>query len=276
MDTPRAFKKRRLNDALHKPFKSPLRTPLKQTSDPLDASNPSSTSLTLSKPPSETSKLSRNASTGSKSSHERRISPDHATALHSPSSTNNAGAKARDDDPTTVTSVRIIIAQNKALERQIIQLRQDTDSLTQASSILRANKAAELEGLAEKWKGAARLAAEEIFASARDRVNGMGGVGAWREQERERSQRRREYFGHEMGDGRGDWEDVDGEDAENREHRNGKWPERSEYDFQNVEWEGRESNKHDEEEEKHQDDEVSLGSFSLLVLLIVIRLSPWI
>jgi len=259
MDTPRAFKKRRLNDALHKPFKSPLRTPLKPTSDPPNASDPTSASLTLSRPPSGTSKLSKNASTRFKSPHELHISPDHATAQHCPSSTNNAPTKSRDDDSTTVTSVRIIIAQNKALERQIIQLRQDTDSLTQASSILRANKAAELEGLAEKWKGAARLAAEEIFAIARDRVNGMGGVGAWREQERERSRTRKEYFGPEMGNGRGDGEDVNGEDAGNRGDRNGKWAERWECDFQNVEWECRESNKQDEEEEKYQDDEVSLG-----------------
>src|SRR5215469_10267919 len=216
MDTPRAFKKRRLNDALHKPFKSPLRTTRKSTTDPPNASNPSSTSLALSNLPSETSKLSGNASTCSKSPHEHPLPTDNATALHSPSTTNNTRAKARDGDPTTVTSVRIVIAQNKALERQIIQLRQDTDSLTQASSILRANKAAELEELAEKWKGAARLAAEEVFASARDRVNRMGGVGAWREQERERSRRRREYFEPEMGDG----EHVDGEDAENREDRN--------------------------------------------------------
>lgn len=267
MDTPRAFKKRRLDDALHKPFKSPLRKPLKQTAVPANASNLSSTSLTLSKSPSEASKLSVNASTYSKSPHELPNSLDRATAR----------AKAHDSDPTTAASIRTIIVQNKALERQTIQLRQDTDSLTQALSILRANKAEELEELAQKWRDAARLAAEEIFASARDRVNTMGGVGAWRKQEQERSRRQREYFEPKMGDGGGDGEDVDGEDTENWKKRDGKCEERWEYDFRDVEGVEGERTVQDEEEEKYQDDEVGLGHLFLwLFLLILIRLLPWI
>lgn len=34
-----------------------------------------------------------------------------------------------------------------------------------------------------KWKVASREAAEEVFGDVRDRVNRMGGVGAWRERE---------------------------------------------------------------------------------------------
>lgn len=37
-----------------------------------------------------------------------------------------------------------------------------------------------------KWRQAARAAAEEVFAGARDKVNRMGGVGAWRERENEK------------------------------------------------------------------------------------------
>jgi len=275
MDTPQPFKKRRLNDALHKPFKSPLRTPLKPTSNPTNASNLSSTPLTLSKSASETSQFSENASKSSKSPHARPISLGRATARFSPSTTDNARAKTHNSDTTTATSIRTITAQNKALERQTIQLRQDTDSLAQALSILRANKTAELEELAEKWRGAARLAAEEVFASARDRVNRMGGVGAWREAERERRRRQREFFELEVGDGRGDGEDGGGGDAEDEEERHGDRAERWEYDFRDIEredWKGEGRG----EEEKYQDDEVSFGGFLLWVLLIVIRLLPWI
>ena len=158
-----------------------------------------------------------------------------------------------------------MIAKNKALERQTIRLRQDTGSLIQALSILRTNKAAELEELAEKWRGAARLAAEEVFASAKDRVNRMGGVGAWREQERERRRRHREFFEPKMGHEEGDREDMDEEDTGNREKRGGKWAERWEYDVQDVDGENGEHNEHDEEEDKYQDDDVSLDTFLLLL-----------
>lgn len=50
-------------------------------------------------------------------------------------------------------------------------------------------------GLIAKWKGASREAAESVFGDVRDRVNGMGGVGAWREMGRRREEWR--------GDGRG-------------------------------------------------------------------------
>ena len=124
--------------------------------------------------------------------------------------------------------------------------------------------------MAEKWRGAARLAAEEIFASARDRVNRMGGVGAWREQERERNRRQREFFEPKVDDGGVNGEDVDGEDTENWEKRDGKWVERWEYDFQDGEGEDRERNVQDEE------DEVSFRTLLLLlIMLIVIRLLPW-
>ncbi|MCJ1389917.1 hypothetical protein MMC18_002774 [Xylographa bjoerkii] len=50
-------------------------------------------------------------------------------------------------------------------------------------------KDAELTRLIALWRLAARQAAEEIFAGVRDRVNRMGGVGAWREREREGRER---------------------------------------------------------------------------------------
>jgi len=57
--------------------------------------------------------------------------------------------------------------------------------------------------LITKWKGASREAAEEVFGDVRDRVNRMGGVGAWRAE----GMRREEW--------RGGWGGVD-EGAERR------------------------------------------------------------
>ena len=39
--------------------------------------------------------------------------------------------------------------------------------------------------LVEKWRDTSRAAAEEVFAGTRDRINRMGGVGAWNERQRE-------------------------------------------------------------------------------------------
>lgn len=131
-------------------------------------------------------------------------------------------------------------------------MRQDIDTLSQALSILRSNKASELEALEEKWRGAARLAAEEIFAGAKDRVNRMGGVGAWRERERERRERQRDGFempAREGEDEEGD--EDDGDDGERRERL-----ERWDYDFREAEV-GRDDGEVGQEEEKYQDDDVS-------------------
>jgi hypothetical protein len=152
-------------------------------------------------------------------------------------------------------------------------MRQDIDTLSQALSILRSNKASELEELEEKWRGAARLVAEEIFASARDRVNRMGGVGAWKERERERVERMRGGFEEERKPVEDDEkEDEDGEGEERHREKPEKW----EYDFREVEVED-DGGGGQSEEEKYQDDDVGLPPRVLYVrLLTICRLSRWI
>jgi len=77
-------------------------------------------------------------------------------------------------------------AKQRALSRAIASCRQDIDTLRQATSIIQKDSDDTLEELVIKWRAAARQAAEEVFASSRDRVNRMGGVGAWKERETER------------------------------------------------------------------------------------------
>lgn len=82
-------------------------------------------------------------------------------------------------------------SQTRALESALRDARKDIDTLTQAISILRnVQKHAELPALIDKWRDAARGAAEEMYAQAREKVNRMGGVGAWRDREREGIERR--------------------------------------------------------------------------------------
>ncbi|QDS70962.1 hypothetical protein FKW77_007242 [Venturia effusa] len=90
--------------------------------------------------------------------------------------------------PAPPTSESLLLTrQNRTLETAILRQKQDLDTLKQALAVLSSPKSQELENLAEKWRAASRLAAEELFAGARDKVNKMGGVGAWRERENERA-----------------------------------------------------------------------------------------
>ncbi|KZL69666.1 DNA repair protein Dds20/Mei5 [Colletotrichum tofieldiae] len=61
----------------------------------------------------------------------------------------------------------------------------------------------ELIGLIEKWRAASRIAAEEVYEGSRERVEGMGGLKAWRSAQREDGVRFAERMREENGEGRG-------------------------------------------------------------------------
>jgi hypothetical protein len=79
--------------------------------------------------------------------------------------------------------------QHSALVLQLSKLRQALDTAQQALKIQSSNTDVELELVIGKWQRISREAAEELFASAKDRVNRMGGVGAWRERNQKQTQR---------------------------------------------------------------------------------------
>lgn len=129
--------------------------------------------------------------------------------------------------------------------------------LCQALGVARGGKGAELGALRERWRDAARIAAEEVFGLAKDRVNGMGGVAAWREREREAGVwRRGRLEDGRRGEGADEWE----------------------YDFEGVERDGVEGGTADGEEEAYGDDDVSIWSvrFFLLIADDGCRPSRWI
>lgn len=70
-----------------------------------------------------------------------------------------------------------------------MQLRNEIQTLTQAHALATSTKDDDLQVLIDKWRTASRAAAEELFGSTRDRVNRMGGVGAWKEREKEAKER---------------------------------------------------------------------------------------
>jgi Swi5-dependent recombination DNA repair protein 1 len=70
-----------------------------------------------------------------------------------------------------------------------MQLRNEIQILTQAEALTTSTKDDDLQFLIDRWRTASRAAAEELFGSTRDRVNRMGGVGAWKEREREAKER---------------------------------------------------------------------------------------
>ncbi|RAL67925.1 hypothetical protein DID88_008650 [Monilinia fructigena] len=84
-----------------------------------------------------------------------------------------------------------LLKEQRELERQLKEFKEELDMAEQAKKIERDSKAKDKDGsgeidgelleLCEKWKGASRLAAEELFEKLRDRVNRMGGPRVWKE-----------------------------------------------------------------------------------------------
>jgi Swi5-dependent recombination DNA repair protein 1 len=80
-----------------------------------------------------------------------------------------------------------------ALTREIMQLRNEMQILSQAHTLATSTKDDDLVVLIDKWRTVSRTVAEEIFATTRDKVNGMGGVGAWKAREKEGEERRQQW-----------------------------------------------------------------------------------
>jgi Swi5-dependent recombination DNA repair protein 1 len=64
-----------------------------------------------------------------------------------------------------------LLKEERHLERELRELKSELDTIEQARKIETKEKDDELVGLIEKWKGAARMAAEEVFGRVSDRVN---------------------------------------------------------------------------------------------------------
>ncbi|KAJ9132977.1 hypothetical protein NKR23_g11063 [Pleurostoma richardsiae] len=206
MSTP-AAKRRRLEAAtaaLRKPFTSPVINRAKT-----DGGAASSTPTKTSRPASLRSALSReqpaqarddddkaNATTPLSSSHQpqsqaapqRKHKAPHATASE-PSPT--------DQDENSLLS--LVVAHETELNETLDHLEQQLESARQAARTERQSESQmpggpadqELRDLVGKWRAAGRMAAEELFELAKDRVSREGGSRAWGAMQR----RQRDFYG---------------------------------------------------------------------------------
>ncbi|KAI2481207.1 hypothetical protein Ptr902_07002 [Pyrenophora tritici-repentis] len=195
MSTPQA-KRRRLNEAaktLQKPFKSPFRTPLKPSigddppsSDPPDVHASAHMTPTATIPAPKYVASSGNG--GQQSSNAAVPGQVPATPVASkPRISKPLASRPNFSTPSRVAPKKI--PSKPSLTREIMQLRNEIQMLKQAQTLATSTKDDDLVVLVDKWRMASRAAAEELFGSTRDRVNRMGGVGAWREREKESKER---------------------------------------------------------------------------------------
>ncbi|KAL8732974.1 MAG: hypothetical protein Q9166_002372 [cf. Caloplaca sp. 2 TL-2023] len=158
-------KRRRKGDgtsAVHKPFKSPFRTPLKiaPASEPsIDGATPyisthTSTPTTLLTP-----------------RFNRPIQPLPSSSSNSPTKPGSRLDKLQ--------------KQHTSLLNTLSSLRARLETTNQALEIEASSTDAELEMLIKKWRSTSREAAEEVFVGMKEKVDGMGGWKQWKRREAE-------------------------------------------------------------------------------------------
>lgn len=198
-----AAKRRRLNESsstLSKPFRSPMLKKQPVTDDHTAQSTPLTTAPCVDRPPSLPPKLSSSPDPLTLPKRTARTQASLSSPTRSTPSRNRPSILTKNQDPEYIALQK----QRSTLLLQLSQLHASLDTSQQAVKISSSNTDAELENLISKWKTASREAAEELFRGARDRVNKMGGVGAWRERTKQQSSGE---WGDENMDGKGTNED---------------------------------------------------------------------
>lgn len=181
-------KRRRLNESLasktlRKPFKSPFNTTVRSTSKLLEdhVENENKSVQTRS-----------NAA-----AHEGFPQTTGVVTVNTPkvqksagnSFTDSAGSQALERTGPRDAHAKDAKLEARLLAAQITAVQADIDMLSQAHQIMQERQSAkheELPRLIDKWRSAAREAAEDVFESTKERVNDMGGLSGMREANRSR------------------------------------------------------------------------------------------
>ncbi|KAG5218602.1 putative DNA repair protein Dds20/Mei5 [Trichophyton interdigitale] len=122
----------------------------------------------------------------------------------------------------TTPKARISALQREmgSLQLRLARQREEIDTLDQAINILDRGKLGELEILIQRWRSVSRDAAEDLFVSAKDKVNRMGGVRVYNEKIRKRKMRQQEWGGWDDKQDENDDEDEElGSDIEREKER---------------------------------------------------------
>ncbi|KAH6681376.1 hypothetical protein B0J14DRAFT_694924 [Halenospora varia] len=236
MSTP-LTKKRRINTAsqtLSKPFRSPFKTPFKS---PLKGTQPPNNTLVTGTP---ISRLANPTILAEKNVNTPKLRPGNASStpvrpLKTKRTFNSpVAAAALNNDP----EIAVLLKVQRELEKELRSVKEEVDVAEQAwkiegesrrkwerdveSGIRDGEWDGEVDGelvvLCEKWKGASRLAAEELFGRVRDRVNRMGGPRAWKEMQKKQQEFQNEWQQDEQGNNNdSDDEDNERKDVEKRD-----------------------------------------------------------
>lgn len=179
-------KKRRLDHHpqvfLNKPFRSPLRTKSKLQSHQEQTHRPDS-------------------------------ELDHAPCLSSRLANSDL---PRQNQPTFKSTLRGIPTnpqadsshlqkQHNALSTRLTHLRQSLDTAQQALQVQSSNQCGELQSLVQKWRAIAQAVADELFNDAKERIDTMGGLEAWRRRTKEDARL---------------WNNDDDDEEDNQQHEN--------------------------------------------------------
>jgi len=180
-----SVKRKRLDESsttLSRPFRSPMRVDVKAKSQQtchtdhdhvvpsLAASKLNDSSVQIRPVPSSENEVNTTRTTQA-SSHSRKPPPLFYSS-----------AKSTGNDPEFLALQR----EHSALRLRLSELRQSLDTAQQALKIQNSDQDASLEVLITKWKQVSREVAEELFTTAKEKVNRMGGVGVWREKSRKK------------------------------------------------------------------------------------------
>jgi Swi5-dependent recombination DNA repair protein 1 len=151
-----AAKRRRVEAASHtlsKPFRSPFKAATK---------------------PQDVRECSVSASPPATSDEKRPVGLAHTHGRTPFSPSPSRTAEPRRWSRATFSNepiLNLLLKEERGLERELRELKVELDAVEQARKIEMKEEDEELVGLIEKWKGAARAAAEEVFRKVSDRVN---------------------------------------------------------------------------------------------------------
>ncbi|KKZ67207.1 hypothetical protein EMCG_07105 [[Emmonsia] crescens] len=222
-----AAKRRRIDHAtstLSKPFKSPLRKQVQNTSAEIDDEKAD----TMPKSEARVNNASGNAvmsassiqTSGSINPPRTPIAaikrPTIIPPTPPPTTVNTLSSLSSPIAPSELVALQ---KQHSALTTRLANLRMELDTVTQALKVEQSGQDVELEVLVAKWKAASREAAEELFVGAEERVKRMGGVKGWRENAKRAQESRARWDDEDRGVNVGGGGELGSEGGEEDERR---------------------------------------------------------
>lgn len=165
-------KRRRLDNAasaLSRPFKSPLPRSAQRN----EPTNPDTPNVAVAQFDSATPQQT----------------PTHPRKPNPPKFQSSPSLNIKSSSPRSNPEILSLRRNRLTLQSKLTSLRNELDTAEQALRIESSSRDDELRALTFKWRAISQKAAEELFEAAKDKIERMGGVRAWRESEGQRVKR---------------------------------------------------------------------------------------